>query len=68
MCRLVEKAELILHLLTEGSAILAIERITGTEKKLILRLLAQVGADCEGMLSDLVGVAVQDVQADEVWS
>jgi transposase-like protein/IS1 family transposase len=64
----VEKAELILHLLTEGSAIRAIERITGTEKKTILRLLAQVGGDCERMLSDLVkGVAVQDVQSDEVW-
>jgi transposase-like protein len=64
----VEKAELILHLLTEGSAIRAIERITGTEKKTILRLLAQVGADCERLLAERVkDVPVQDVQSDEVW-
>lgn len=64
----VEKAELVLHLLTEGAAIRAIERITGTEKKTILRLLVQVGEGCERLLSDLVkGIAVRDVQGDEVW-
>ena len=58
----VEKAELILHLLTEGAAIRAIERVTGAEKKTILRLLVQVGEGCERMLPELVrGVAVQDV-------
>src|SRR5262249_5718219 len=64
----VERAELVLHLLTEGAAIRAIERITGTEKKTILRLLVQVGEGCERMLAELVkGVAVRDVQGDEVW-
>jgi len=64
----VEKAELVLHLLTEGCAVRAIERVTGVEKRTILRLLAQVGAGCERMLTERVkGVAVEDVQADEVW-
>jgi transposase-like protein/IS1 family transposase len=64
----VEKAELVLHLLTEGCAVRAIERITGVEKRTILRLLVQVGAGCERMLTERVkDVPVQDVQADEVW-
>ncbi len=64
----VDRALLVLQLLCEGCAIRAIERITGTEKRTILRLLAQVGAGCELLLTDLVkGVAVEDVQADEVW-
>ena len=33
----------MLHLLCEGSSIRAIERITGTEKKTVMRLLVQVG-------------------------
>jgi transposase-like protein/IS1 family transposase len=64
----VEKAELVLHLLTEGCAVRAIERITGVEKRTILRLLVQVGEGCERMLAERVkDVPVQDVQADEVW-
>jgi transposase-like protein/IS1 family transposase len=64
----IERAELILHLLTEGNAVRAIERVTGTEKKTILRLLVQVGAGCERLLAERVkDVPVQDVQSDEVW-
>src|ERR1044071_6788129 len=65
----VERALLVLHLLCEGSSIRAIERITGTEKKTVLRLLSQVGSGCERMLSELVkDIPVQDVQADELWT
>jgi transposase-like protein/IS1 family transposase len=64
----VERALLVLHLLCEGNSIRSIERITGTEKRTILRLLVEVGGGCERLLADLVkGVAVEDVQADEVW-
>lgn len=38
-----DRALLCLNLLCEGSSVRAIERITGTEKKTILRLLVQVG-------------------------
>jgi transposase-like protein/IS1 family transposase len=65
----VEKAQLVLHLLTEGCAIRAIERVTGVEKKTILRLLAQVGAGCERLLAERIrGVEVEDVEADELWT
>ncbi|HVT19726.1 MAG TPA: IS1 family transposase [Thermoanaerobaculia bacterium] len=64
----VDRAVLVLHMLTEGASVRTVERITGTEKKTILRLLVQVGAGCERLLAETVkGVAVQDVQADEVW-
>jgi transposase-like protein/IS1 family transposase len=64
----VDRALLVLHLLCEGSSIRTIERVTGTAKRTILRLLVQVGGGCERLLAELVkGVTVQDVQADEVW-
>jgi transposase-like protein/IS1 family transposase len=64
-----DRALLCLHLLCEGSAVRAIERITGTEKKTILRLLVQVGAGCERLLAETVkAVPVKDVQADELWT
>ena len=65
----VERALLCLQLLCEGSSVRAVERITGTEKKSILRLLVQVGEGCERMLAETVkGVEVKDVQADELWT
>jgi transposase-like protein/IS1 family transposase len=65
----VDRALLCLNLLCEGSSVRAVERITGTEKKTILRLLVQVGEGCEKMLAEKIqSVPVQDVQADEIWS
>jgi transposase-like protein/IS1 family transposase len=64
----VEKAELALMLLCEGSGIRAVERVTGLHRVTILRLLSEVGAGCERLLAAMVkDVPVQDVQADEVW-
>ena len=64
-----DKALLCLHLLCEGSSVRAVERVTGVEKKTILRLLVQVGEGCERMLSETVqAVPVKDVQADELWT
>jgi transposase-like protein/IS1 family transposase len=64
-----DRALLCLHLLCEGGSVRAVERITGTEKKTILRLLVQVGAGCERMLAETVkAVPVEDVQADELFT
>jgi transposase-like protein/IS1 family transposase len=63
-----EKALLILRLLVEGNSIRSTERITGVEKKTILSLLVLAGEKCERLLNEkLKGVAVRDVQADEMW-
>lgn len=64
-----DRALLCLHLLCEGSSVRAVERITGTEKKAVLRLLVQVGEGCERMLAETVkDIPVKDVQADELWT
>jgi IS1 family transposase/transposase-like protein len=64
-----ERVLMILNLLCEGVSIRAAGRITGTEKRPILRLLAKVGAGCERFLAETVkNVAVTDVEADELWT
>ncbi len=64
-----EKAVLILTLLCEGSGVRAVERITGCHTATLLSLLVQVGEGCERMLEETVqGIAVLDVQADELWT
>jgi IS1 family transposase/transposase-like protein len=64
-----DKATLCLSLLTEGNSIRSTERVTGVHRDTILSLLRTVGAKCENLLNRLVcNVAVEDVQADEIWS
>jgi IS1 family transposase/transposase-like protein len=63
-----DRAVLVLSLLTEGSSIRSAERVTGTHRDTIMRLLRMAGAKCEALLSRLVrGVDAHDVQADELW-
>ncbi|HVR12004.1 MAG TPA: IS1 family transposase [Thermoanaerobaculia bacterium] len=65
----VDEALLVLQLLCEGSGIRAIQRVVGCHQGTILKLLVQVGAGCEQLLSETVkNLAVEDVQADEVWT
>jgi len=63
-----EKAILVLSLLLEGNSIRSIERITGIEKKTITRVLLNAGEHCEELMNRKIkGVAVKDVEADEIW-
>jgi hypothetical protein len=65
----VDRALLCLHLSCEGHVVRAVERIIGTEKKAIPRMLVQVGEGCERLLAETVkAVLVKDVQADELWT
>jgi IS1 family transposase len=62
------KTLLVLNLLLEGNSIRSIERITGIEKKTITRIMLLAGEHCEAlMLRKIKGVAVKDVEADEIW-
>ncbi|HEX4966193.1 MAG TPA: IS1 family transposase [Thermoanaerobaculia bacterium] len=64
-----DKAVLVLSLLTEGSSIRSTERVSGVHRDTVMRLLRLAGAKCETLLSRLVrNVEVKDVQADELWS
>jgi transposase-like protein/IS1 family transposase len=63
-----DKALLCLRLFVEGNSIRSIERITGVEKKTILKLLVLAGEKCERLLDEkLRNLTVRDVQADEMW-
>jgi transposase-like protein len=62
------KVLLVLNLLLEGNSIRSIERITGIEKKTITRVLLHAGEHCERLMRERIkGVAVKDVEADEIW-
>jgi len=57
----VDRALACLHMLCEGNSVRAVERMTGTEKKTILRLLCQVGEGCERMMAETIkGVPVKE--------
>ena len=64
----IEKAELCLQLLLEGNSIRSTTRITGLHQVTILNLLVLAGEKCERLMYDRIkGVAVKDVEADEIW-
>jgi len=63
-----EQAVLVISLLSEGSSIRSAERVTGVHRDTIGSLLLAVGDKCGALLGRMVhGVAVKDVQADELW-
>lgn len=62
------KALLCLTLLLEGNSLRSIERITGVEMHTLLALLNLAGERCERLMDRRIkGIAVQDVEADEIW-
>lgn len=63
-----EKAEMCLQLLLEGMSIRSIQRITGLHQETILNLLVLAGDKCRQLMKERIkGVAVKDVEADEMW-
>jgi transposase-like protein/IS1 family transposase len=63
-----DKAETCLKLMLEGMSIRSIQRITGLHQETILDLLVLAGEKCERLMRERIkGVAVKDVEADEIW-
>lgn len=63
-----DRAEMCLRLLLEGMSIQSVQRVTGLHQETILNLLVLAGERCEKlMLQRIKGVAVKDVEADEIW-
>jgi len=59
----------IVHCLCEGMSIRATCRITGADKKTVLRLLVSVGEACAAYQDGAIGnLTSKRIQADEVWS
>jgi IS1 family transposase len=64
----IEKAEMCLRLMLEGMSIRSIQRITGLHQETILSLLVLAGDKCRKLMRERIkGVAVKDVEADEIW-
>lgn len=62
------KALLALQLLVEGNSVRSTQRITGLEKRTILKLVLMAGERCGNLLATKVkGVPATDVQCDEIW-
>ena len=59
----------ILGCMVEGNSVRATSRLTGADKKTVLRLLAEFGSACQKFHDTTVrGVKSQRVQCDEIWS
>ena len=65
----VEKQILCMKMLVEGNSIRAVERITGVQKKTIIRLMVRFGKGCESFLdSEVRNVETSHVEIDEQWT
>ena len=65
----IEQRAKILGCLVEGNSIRSTSRLTGADKKTVLRLLAEFGASCRKLHDERVrNVKSSRVQCDEVWS
>ena len=63
-----ERQAQIVSMLVEGNSIRSIERITGTHRDTIMRLLVRVGDHCDQIMQDrMQGLRFQYVQCDEIW-
>jgi IS1 family transposase len=59
----------VFHLLAEGNSIRSIERLTGTQKRTVLRLLVRFGRGCRDLLdSKMRGLTLNHLEVDEVWT
>ena len=65
----IDKKRIILKLLCEGCTVRGVERVVGTHRDTILRLLLAAGEHCESILENEVrGVYTSSLQLDELWA
>lgn len=63
-----EKKTLVLNSLIEGNSIRSTVRMTGVNKKTVMRLLVESGAQAQEILDrEMIGLKCQRVQVDEIW-
>ena len=64
-----EKKILILNSLVEGNSIRSTVRLTGVNKKTVMRLLVEAGEQAKEILdTQLVNIKSNFVQVDEIWT
>lgn len=64
-----EKQIAILRCLVEGNSIRSTERITGTHRDTVMRLLVRFGCACHEWLDlQLSNLGLEHVECDEIWT
>jgi len=64
-----DKAVQVVEMLVEGIGIRAISRLTSLHQQTVLNVLELAGGRCAALLDKkIVGLALESVQVDEVWS
>jgi transposase-like protein/IS1 family transposase len=64
-----DKAEMVLKLLLEGTSVSSVVRLTEVHQKTILKLLVLAGEKCERIMAEkIVNVPVRDLEFDELWN
>jgi IS1 family transposase len=64
-----EKKIMVLSALVEGNSICSIVRMTGVNKRTILRILCECGATAKEVLNrEMVNLNVRRLQVDEIWT
>jgi IS1 family transposase len=59
----------IINALVEGNSIRSTERMTGTHRDTICRLLVEVGAGCAGLMNEQMrDLPCRRIQVDEIWA
>ena len=59
----------VINCLVEGNSIRSTERITGTHRDTIMRLLVEVGDGCAALIdSEMHDLSCRRLQVDEIWS
>lgn len=59
----------IINCLVEGNSIRATERMTNTHRDTVMRLMVEVGDNCQKLMSEKMrGLPCKRIQVDEIWS
>jgi IS1 family transposase len=59
----------IINCLVEGNSIRSTERMTGTHRDTVMRLLVEVGTGCQKLMDEQMrDLSCQRIQVDEIWS
>lgn len=63
-----EKKVAVISMLSEGSSIRAIERITGVNQNTIMSLGLRVGTACKKIMDEKMrGLPCKQIEIDEIW-
>ena len=65
----IDRRVAVVSALVEGNSIRSVDRMTGTHRDTIMRLMIRVGGGCEGLMDQSMrDLPCDNIQVDEIWS